>query len=95
MRPLLLAVQAGREVTLGLRAQVRPALMGLPALRCRAMVASAARAVLEAPAETVALVEQEAVEPQAAGAVVVLVRRPSAASVVSVASAVRASTPRA
>jgi hypothetical protein len=57
MRPPLLAVQAGPAVMLGLRAQVRPGLMGLPALRCRAMVASAAWAALEALAETAALVE--------------------------------------
>ncbi len=58
MQPLLLVVQVAPAVMLGLRAQVRPALMGLPALRCHATVVLAAWAALEAPAETAVLVEQ-------------------------------------
>ncbi len=78
----------GPAVTLGLRALVRPGLMGLQALRCHAMVALAARAALVAVAQTAALVEQAGL------AVVVLVRPaglvwlPRAALAVSVALAV-------
>ena len=94
MRPLLLAVPAELAEMLGLRAQVRPALMVLPALRCHAMVVLAGRAALVAPAETVALVEQAGlavvVPVQPAG----LAWLPRVASVVSVAWAVRATTPR-
>jgi hypothetical protein len=81
-------VLVGPAVTLGLRAQVRPALMVLPALRCHATVAWVAPAVLVALAQTAALVEQAEL------AVVVLVRPaglvwlPRAALAVSVASAV-------
>ncbi len=76
---------------LGLRAQVRPGLMVLPALRCHAMVVLGARAALVALAETAVLVEQAAVELQAAGAMAGLVWRPRVAPAASVASAVRAS----
>jgi hypothetical protein len=83
-----LAVPVALAEMPGLRAQVRPALMGLPALRCHAMVVLAARAVLVALAQTAALVEQAGL------AVVVLVRPaglvwlPRAALAVSVALAV-------
>jgi hypothetical protein len=91
MRPLLLAAPAVPAVMLGLRAQVRPVLMGLPALRCHATVVLAARAAPVALARTAALVEQAGL------AVVVPVRpaglvwRPRVAPAASVASAVRAS----
>jgi hypothetical protein len=94
MRPLLLAAPAVPAVMLGLRAQVRPVLMGLPALRCHATVVLAARAAPVALARTAALVEQAGL------AVVVPVRpaglvwRPRVAPAVSAASAVRATTPR-
>jgi hypothetical protein len=55
------------------------------------MVASGAWAALEVLAQTAALVEQAAVEPQAAVAVVVLEGRPRVALVVLAASAARAS----
>ena len=41
----------------GLRAQVRPGLMGLPALRCHAMVVLVAWAAPAALAQTAVLVE--------------------------------------
>ena len=60
----------------------------LTALWCRAMVAPVAPAVLEALAETAALVEQAAVEPQAVVAAAVWGWRLLVAPAVSVASAV-------
>jgi hypothetical protein len=91
MRPLLLAAPAVPAATPELRAQVRLALMGLPALRCHATVVLAARAALVALAETAVLVEQAAVELQAAGAMAALVWRQPVAPAVSAASAARAS----
>jgi hypothetical protein len=89
MRPLSSAVPAVLAVMLAWRAQVRPALMGLPALRCHATVVLAARAAPVALARTAALVEQAGlavvVPVQPAG----LVWRPRVAPAASVASAVR------
>jgi hypothetical protein len=82
-----LAVPAGPAVMLGLRALVRPGLMGLQALRCHATVAWVAPAVLVALAQTAALVEQAGLEPRAAGAVAALVWLQRVASAVSVALA--------
>ncbi len=88
-RPLLLEAPAVPAVMLAWRAQVRPVLMGLPALYCHAMVVLAARAALVALARTAALVEQAAVELQAAGAMAVLVWRQPVAPAAPVASAVQ------
>jgi hypothetical protein len=88
-RPLFLAVPGELAATLGLRAQVRPGLMGLPALRCHAMVVLAARAAPVALARTAALVEPAAVEPQVAVAMAGLVRLPSVALAAPAASAVQ------
>jgi hypothetical protein len=88
MRLPSLAVPVGPAVMLAWPVMVRPGLMGLPALRCHAMVVLAAPAALVAVAQTAALVEQAGL------AVVVLVRPaglvwlPRAALAVSVALAV-------
>jgi hypothetical protein len=91
MQPLLLAVQAAMAAMLAWRAQVRPALMGLPALRCHATVVLAARAALEAPAETAVLVEQAGLAAVVPVQPVALVWRQPVASAAPAASAVRAS----
>jgi hypothetical protein len=82
-----LAVPVALAVMPGLRALVRPGLMGLPALRCHAMVVLAARAALVALAQTAVPVEQAGLEPRAAVAVAGLAWLPRVALAVSVASA--------
>ena len=88
MRPLSLAVPAALAVMPGLRALVRPGLMGLPALRCHVMVALAAPVALVALAQTAVLAEQAAVAVLARAVAVAWASRAVAALVALVASAV-------
>jgi hypothetical protein len=81
------AVPAGPAEMPGLRAQVRPALMGLPVLRCHAMVALAARAAPAAWAAMPVLAALEAVAVLARVVAVAWVKRASAALVAVAASA--------
>jgi hypothetical protein len=93
MRPLLLAVPVELAVMPAWPVMVRPVWLAPTVPRGAAMVASGAWAALEVLAQTAALVEQAAVEPQVAVAMAVLVWRPPVASAASAASAARASMP--